>query len=238
MPLSDRQAQVAPARGEAWKGEEPTFLCEECSHWEHEESTDLCIISVLLILIVSLWRKKSPVHGTSVSGIPSGSDRGHRVAKLNLAVISHVLLVGFGTIIVIMSKLSLGFLINSKKNPDVSHDLNASKLSHFHLLPKLQSATCAGHHFTPETSVPPVVEETICRKQFIGPSPSRKVWESDPLKADALQRLEQPGFRLPKQNDYPWKTPTKKNWSQTWEIKHTHTHIHTYIHTYINYIHT
>ena len=111
MPLRYRQAQVAPARGEAWKGEEPTFLCEECSHWEHEESTDLCII-----LIVSLWRKKNPVHGTNVSGIPSGSDRGHHVAKLNLAVISHVLLVGFGTIIVIMSKLSLGFLINSKKS--------------------------------------------------------------------------------------------------------------------------
>ena len=199
MPLRYRQAQVAPARGEAWKGEEPTFLCEECSHWEHEESTDLCIISVLLILIVSLWRKKSPVHGTSVSGIPSGSDRGHRVAKLNLAVISHVLLVGFGTIIVIMSKLSLGFLINSKKSLMF---LTISMHQNYHTFIFFQASS---------------------RKRFMDPSPSRKVWESDPLKAYAL-RLEQPGIQIAKKKEYLWKTPTTNNRSQTWEINERHTY--------------
>ena len=121
--------------------------------------------------------KKNPVHGTNVSGIPSGSDRGHHVAKLNLAVISHVLLVGFGTIIVIMSKLSLGFLINSKKSLMF---LTISMHQNYHTFIFFQASS---------------------RKRFMDPSPSRKVWESDPLKAYAL-RLEQPGIQIAKKKEY------------------------------------
>ena len=105
----------------------------------------------------------------------------------------------FATIIVIMSKLSLGFLINSKKSLMF---LTISMHQNYHTFIFFQASS---------------------RKRFMDPSPSRKVWESDPLKAYAL-RLEQPGIQIAKKKEYLWKTPTTNNRSQTWEINERHTY--------------
>ena len=182
--------------------------------------------------------KKSPVHGTSVSGIPSGSDRGHRVAKLNLAVISHVLLVGFGTIIVIMSKLSLGFLINSKK-----------KTWCFSLRSQcIKTITLSSSPKTPKCDLcwsplyPWNVSPSRCRGDHLSQTVHRPISFT---KGVGIRSLE--GRRSPKVGT-AWlqiaktKRLSVKNTNQEKLESNlrnqTHTHIHTYIHTYICiYIH-
>ena len=180
--------------------------------------------------------KKSPVHGTSVSGIPSGSYRGHRVAKLNLAVISHVLLVGFGTIIVIMSKLSLGFLINSKKS--LMFLTAISMHQNYHTFIFSQNSKV---RLVLVTTYPWNVSPSRCRGDHLSQTVHRPISFT---KGVGIRSLE--GRRSPKVGT-AWlqiaktKRLSVKNTNQE-ELEsnlgnQTHTHIHTYIYIYIHTYH-